>query len=87
MPGQRSHDWRKVKATLSDDFVIGGYTQGYGSRAHSFGALLLGYYDENDALVYAGHVGSGFDDPVLAELRESWILSLLISARSIRRRR
>ena len=69
MPGQRSHDWQKVKATLSDDFVIGGYTQGYGNRAHSFGALLLGYYDENDALIYAGHVGSGFDDPVLAELK------------------
>ena len=68
--GQRSHDWQKIKAMLSDDFVIGGYTQGSGNRAHSFGALLLGYHDENGGLIYAGHVGSGFNDSVLAELQE-----------------
>jgi bifunctional non-homologous end joining protein LigD len=67
-PGKRSHDWLKIKPLLTDDFIIGGYTQGLGNRAKSFGALLLGYYDENGALVYVGHVGSGFNDEALFDL-------------------
>ncbi|MFQ6019273.1 MAG: non-homologous end-joining DNA ligase, partial [Dehalococcoidia bacterium] len=67
--GRRSHHWLKVKATLSDEFVIGGYSQGQGSRADAFGALLLGYYDDGGGLVYAGHVGTGFNDRTLADLR------------------
>lgn len=68
--GRRSRNWLKVKATLSDEFVVGGYTAGQGSRAHTFGALLLGYYDDARCLVYAGNVGSGFDDRSLADLRQ-----------------
>jgi len=68
-PGRRSHSWLKIKATLSDDFVIGGFTPGYGNRAHTFGALLLGYYDAGGLLAYAGHVGSGFDDQRLSDLQ------------------
>src|SRR3954468_17736957 len=64
-PGRRSASWLKVKATQSGDFVIGGYTRGKGSRA-PLGALLLGYW-EGDKLRYASHVGSGFDDPTLAQ--------------------
>lgn len=67
--GRRSRRWLKVKATLSDEFVVGGYSRGLGSRADTFGALLLGYY-EDGRLVYVGHVGSGFDDRTLAELRK-----------------
>ncbi|HXG36410.1 MAG TPA: non-homologous end-joining DNA ligase, partial [Dehalococcoidia bacterium] len=67
-PGKRSRNWLKVKATRSDDFVIGGYKKGQGSRAKTFGSLLLGYYDEEDRLVYCGHVGSGFRDRDLADL-------------------
>jgi bifunctional non-homologous end joining protein LigD len=68
-PGQRSPDWLKVKAVVSDDFVIGGYTRGEGNRASSFGALLLGYYGAGGKLIYAGHVGTGFDDDTLSELK------------------
>ncbi len=67
-PGRRSHSWLKVKATRSEDFVIGGYNQGAGSRAHSFGSLLLGYYDDRGRLIYAGNVGSGFSDEDLEHL-------------------
>ena len=67
--GRRSSYWLKVKATLSDDFVVGGFSQGMGARADTFGALLLGYYDDRGQLAYAGHVGSGFDDRTLQELR------------------
>ena len=58
--GRRSPAWLKVKPTHSADFVIGGYTQGKGSRA-PLGALLVGYWDKGK-LHYASHVGSGFDD-------------------------
>ena len=68
-PGRRSHNWLKVKSTLSDDFVIGGFSRGLGNRADTFGALLLGEYDGNGRLVYASHVGTGFTDRALGELR------------------
>ncbi len=67
-PGRRSRNWLKIKATLSDDFVIGGFTPGYGNRSNTFGALLLGYYEADGRLAYAGHVGSGFDDAKLSDL-------------------
>ncbi len=69
-PGKRSHDWLKIKATLTDDFVVGGFSEGQGGRSDTFGALLLGRYDEDDTLVYAGHVGSGFTDGLLADIRK-----------------
>ncbi len=68
MPG-RSTDWLKVKCAHREEFVIGGFTPPAGSRV-GFGALLLGYYDEEHALRYAGRVGTGFSDRVLEELRK-----------------
>ncbi len=65
--GKRSALWLKVKATQSAEFLIGGYTQGKGSRG-ALGAVLVGYR-EGAKLVYASHVGSGFDDRTLKELK------------------
>ena len=67
-PGRRSQAWLKVKPTRSADFVIGGYTQGKGSRA-ALGAILVGHWQKGK-LVYASHVGSGFDDKALALLKK-----------------
>lgn len=67
--GRRSAAWLKVKVTRSDDFVVGGFSLGEGTRAQTFGALLLGSFDDVGRLVYAGHVGSGFDQRDLEELR------------------
>jgi ATP-dependent DNA ligase len=47
--------------------VIGGFTDPQRSRV-GFGALLLGYYDKDGNLVYAGKVGTGFDNQTLREL-------------------
>jgi len=58
---KRSRSWIKVKCLKRQEFVIGGYTEPSGSRK-GFGALLLGYYDKADKLVYAGRVGTGFND-------------------------
>jgi bifunctional non-homologous end joining protein LigD len=65
--GKRSRAWLKVKGVSTAEFVIGGYSQGSGERASTFGALLLGYYDDG-RLVYAGNVGSGFDQAGLKKL-------------------
>jgi bifunctional non-homologous end joining protein LigD len=68
VPGQRSRAWLKLKTVQSGEFLIGGYTRGNGARA-PMGALLLGYRD-GKSLRYAGHVGSGLDDKVIAALLE-----------------
>ncbi len=69
-PGRRSASWLKVKGVREQELVIGGYTPGTGSRASTFGSLMVGYY-ENGALKYAGRVGSGFDSRSLETLRAS----------------
>ena len=65
--GKRSSAWLKVKPMRSADFLVGGFTRGKGSRA-SLGALLVGAR-EGRKLVYASHVGSGFDDRTLKEAK------------------
>jgi bifunctional non-homologous end joining protein LigD len=65
--GKRSQSWLKVKPTRTGDFVVGGYTQGKGSRA-PLGAILVGYW-EKGKLRYASHVGSGFDDRTLPKVK------------------
>jgi DNA ligase D-like protein (predicted ligase)/DNA ligase D-like protein (predicted 3'-phosphoesterase) len=66
-PGLRSHDWLKIKKTMSCDCVIFGYTLGEGKRADTFGALILGLYDEHKP-AYVGKVGTGFSDSDLTLL-------------------
>jgi bifunctional non-homologous end joining protein LigD len=66
----RSRDWLKFKCENSQEFVIGGYTEPQGSRT-GFGALLIGYYDADGRLVYAGKVGTGFDSSTLATLLQA----------------
>src|SRR3569623_36528 len=60
----RSRNWLKVKCVKRQEFVIGGYTDPAGSR-DQFGALLVGVYDDDGKLRYAGKVGTGFDATTL----------------------
>ncbi len=62
----RSKKWLKFKCVGRQELVIGGFTEPGGERI-GFGALLLGYYRDDD-LVYAGKVGTGFDDETLRSL-------------------
>lgn len=64
---QRTKDWLKIKTIQQQEMVIGGFTEPQGSR-NGLGALLCGYFDK-DNFIYAGKVGTGFDDKTLAELR------------------
>lgn len=62
---RRSSDWLKLKLTTEQEFVIAGYTPG---ERDTFGSLALGYYDDEGALVYAGNVGTGFNEAMLRDL-------------------
>lgn len=62
----RSKKWLKFKCENRQELVIGGFTEPQGSRK-GFGALLVGYYDEGK-LKYAGKVGTGFSDDLLASM-------------------
>jgi bifunctional non-homologous end joining protein LigD len=64
---RRSPQWIKLKCGQRQEFVIGGYTDPQGSRT-GIGALLLGYYDKDGVLQYAGNVGSGFNEATLCDI-------------------
>ena len=68
-PGARSGSWLKIKRVKSQELVVCGYTDGAGTRSSTFGALILGYYDDVE-LLFAGRVGSGFDQPALESTLE-----------------
>jgi len=65
---RRSKHWLKMKCEVSQDFVVGGFTDPQGARV-GLGALLVGYY-EGGEFVFAGKIGTGFDTKLLLELRE-----------------
>ena len=66
-PGNRGL-WRKSKCLNRQEFVVVGWADPEGSRRH-LGTLLLGYYNDDDKLIYAGRVGTGMPAKVLADLR------------------
>ena len=68
LPGRRSPHWIKVKHVRMQEVVVGGWSPGAGRRQGGIGSLLLGVPDQEGRLVYAGHVGTGFSDRVLADL-------------------
>jgi bifunctional non-homologous end joining protein LigD len=70
-PGKRTGEWIKTRVWRRQEFVIGGYIPGEGSRAKRVGSLLVGYYDgraselrrgQKQALRFAGGVGSGLKE-------------------------
>lgn len=73
-PGRRG-DWIKVKNVRHAEVVIGGWRPGQGRRAGTIGSLLLGVPHDGEhhgphhgQLRYAGHVGTGFTQAMLADL-------------------
>jgi len=66
-PGNRGL-WRKAKWLNRQECVVVGWSDPEGTRPH-LGALLLGYYTDDGKRIYAGRVGTGMPDKVLADLR------------------
>ena len=69
--GLRTGSWLKIKKLKTCDCVIFGYTQGENARGKTFGALLLGLYD-NGKPVYVGKVGTGFSEQTLGTLMDKF---------------
>jgi bifunctional non-homologous end joining protein LigD len=67
----RTPSWQKIKCIQSDDFVIGGYTKPSKAK-YRIGAILLGEFDPQGQLVYAGRVGTGFSDSTRRMLAEEF---------------
>jgi len=64
---RRSKEWLKMKCELSQNFLVGGFTDPQGKRV-GLGALLVGYHKDGD-FVFAGKIGTGFDTQMLLDLR------------------
>lgn len=64
--GGRGTAWLKIKCTRHADFVILGWLPSR-SRGRPFASLLVGA-QEGGSLVYAGKVGTGFDDDDMTDL-------------------
>ena len=64
---RRSPHWLKMKCEVTQELVVGGFTDPQGARV-GLGALLVGYFERDD-FVFAGKIGTGFDTKLLLELR------------------
>jgi bifunctional non-homologous end joining protein LigD len=65
--GERTSTWVKIKASLRQEVVICGFTAPKKSRKN-FGALIVGLYKKGK-LCFVGHVGGGFTEKKLEEVR------------------
>jgi bifunctional non-homologous end joining protein LigD len=57
--GTRTDAWRKIKCQSRQEFVVGGFAARAGS-SKEVGTLMLGVYDDEKRLRYAGSVGTGW---------------------------
>jgi bifunctional non-homologous end joining protein LigD len=64
----RGSTWLKRKGARKQEFVIGGFTP-VARTGRGIGALLLGYYDDQGRLIYAGRTGTGFSQELERTLR------------------
>jgi ATP-dependent DNA ligase len=64
---RRSRHWLKMKCEATQELVVGGFTDPQRRRV-GLGALLVGYFEKDD-FVFAGRVGTGFDNKLLLDLR------------------
>lgn len=75
--GQRSSAWIKIRHSLTQEVVVGGWRPGRGGRSGAVGSLLLGIPTPEGRWRYVGRVGTGFTE---REAR-SWVAQLREDAR------
>jgi bifunctional non-homologous end joining protein LigD len=66
-PGRRTSSWVKVKHSQRARLAVGGWLPGEGGRSGRLGSLLVGERGA-EGLRYAGRVGSGLTEAMLARL-------------------
>lgn len=62
----RGRDWVKSKCSARQEFVIAGYVPSSVSKT-AIGSLVMGYYEE-DQLIHAGRVGTGYSNAAAQDL-------------------
>ena len=67
---KRDKDWLKIKCYLRQEFVIIGYSTT--EKNQKLSAIFVGFY-ENENLVFAGKVGTGFSDRTREELNKKFV--------------
>lgn len=65
----RGRDWVKSKHLPTDEFAVVGFNPPEGSR-FGFGSLLLAKPDKKHGWLYAGRVGTGFNDELLRTINK-----------------
>src|SRR5262249_45051966 len=68
--GGRSDAWRKIRSVRTADLAVVGFTMPSSAARAGFGALHLAHYDGR-GFVYAGRVGTGFNEKMLTEVGEA----------------
>jgi len=68
----RTRWWLKIKCQRRQEFIVIGYTEPKGRRS-GVGALLLGVRDDDGTLRYAGRVGTGMNQAMLASLKDDLV--------------
>jgi bifunctional non-homologous end joining protein LigD len=69
----RSTTWLKLKCSLRQEFVVGGWIDRNGdARSAEIGSLLLGYF-EGGAFVFAGGCGTGWDAQTATALKRALV--------------
>jgi hypothetical protein len=68
MSNRRSKQWLKMKCELSEEFVVGGFTDPSGLRVWAW-ALCWLVITTGAEFCFAGKIGTGFDTKLLLELR------------------
>lgn len=65
----RNKFWLKSKCHKRQEFVIGGFVPHLKGQA-GIGSLVIGYYDDEDRLICAGRVGTGFSHEDSLDLQQ-----------------
>lgn len=65
----RNQHWLKIKCTKRQELVVAGYTPP-SAGGFALGSLILGVNDKKRGFVYAGRVGTGFDQKERKRLKE-----------------
>ena len=68
--GKRTEDWIKIKNYEDDDFVICGYIE----KDANVTSIVLGKYNDNNELVYQGHVTLGVSNQALKIIKSQKVL-------------
>jgi len=58
-PGERTHEWLKIKNVNRQELVIGGWLSGKGRREGVLGSLLVGYWEDAGGATRGGDRGDG----------------------------